>query len=89
MWLSRFWVLLGIVGVMAGCGGEPVAPEPVEPTPGLTAFVGARIIDGTGNAAIENGVLVDPTLGIVGRDHRRHGAMSIHVSFIQDGPLCS
>ena len=58
MWLSRFWVLLGIVGVMAGCGGEPVAPEPVEPTPGLTAFVGARIIDGTGNAAIENGVLV-------------------------------
>ena len=58
MWLSRFWVLLGIVGVMAGCGGEPVAPEPVEPTPGLTAFVGARIIAGTGNAAIENGVLV-------------------------------
>ncbi|HAK54600.1 MAG TPA: amidohydrolase [Acidobacteria bacterium] len=37
---------------LTGCG-EPV----VELTPGLTAFTGARIIDGTGNA-IDGGVLV-------------------------------
>ena len=50
--------LLGLLIIAAGCGGaEPEAP-PVEPTPGLTAFVGARIIDGTGDPATENGVLV-------------------------------
>ena len=43
---------LGIVAV-AACGQAPV-----EPTPGLQAFVGARIIDGTGADAVENGVLV-------------------------------
>lgn len=58
MGVSRFWVLLGAMGLAAGCGGgEPEAP-PVEPTPGLTAFVGATIIDGTGDPAVENGVLV-------------------------------
>lgn len=45
-------VLLG-VGAAAACGEAPV-----ETTPGLQAFVGARIIDGTGAPAIENGVLV-------------------------------
>jgi len=50
-------VLVGSIAVAAGCGGEPEAPA-VEITPGLTAFVGARIIDGTGDAAVEDGVLV-------------------------------
>ena len=57
MQVNRFAVLLGLVAVAAGCGGAPEAP-PVEITPGLQAFVGARIIDGTGDAAIEEGVLV-------------------------------
>ena len=43
---------LGIVAV-AACGEAQV-----EQTPGLQAFVGARIIDGTGADAVENGVLV-------------------------------
>ena len=38
----------------AACGG---APEPVEPTPGLTAFTGARLIVGDGGA-IESGTIV-------------------------------
>ncbi len=47
-------VLLGLgVVAAAGCGEAPV-----EMTPGLRAFVGARIIDGTGSPAIESGVLV-------------------------------
>ena len=45
---------LGIVATVAGGGSE----AQVEMTPGLQAFVGARIIDGTGSPAIENGVLV-------------------------------
>ena len=53
MQATRFAVLLGLVAMAVGCGGEPV-----EITPGLTAFVGARIIDGTGDAPIEDGVLV-------------------------------
>ncbi len=57
MQMTRFAVLLGAVAVAVSCGGEPEAPL-VEITPGLQAFVGARIIDGTGAAAIENGVLV-------------------------------
>lgn len=44
---------LGIVAGAAACGEAQV-----ETTPGLQAFVGARIIDGTGADAIENGVLV-------------------------------
>lgn len=39
----------------AACGDAP--PEPVEPTPGLTAFTGARLIIGDG-ATIESGTLV-------------------------------
>ena len=57
MHVRRFAVLLGLVVVAVGCGGEQ-APPPVEITPGLQAFVGARIIDGTGDAAVEDAVLV-------------------------------
>ena len=57
MQVRQFAVLLGLTAVAVGCGGEP-APAPIEMTPGLQAFVGARIIDGTGAAAVENGVLV-------------------------------
>ena len=57
MYVSRFAVLLGLVVTAVGCGGEPEAP-PVEITPGLQAFVGAQIIDGTGDAPVQDGVLV-------------------------------
>lgn len=57
MQVRQFAVLLGVTAVAVGCGGEP-EPAPIEMTPGLQAFVGARIIDGTGAAAVENGVLV-------------------------------
>ena len=43
-----------VLAAAAACGG---APEPVEPTPGLTAFTGARLIVGDGGA-IENGTIV-------------------------------
>ena len=46
--------LVAIV-LLAGCATEPDA---VEITPGLQAFVGARIIDGTGETPIEEGVLI-------------------------------
>ena len=49
------WAAILITEVMA-CGAA--APEPVEPTPGLTAFTGARIIVGNAGAMIENGTLV-------------------------------
>ena len=42
------------VAVCAACASEP---EPVEPTPGLTAFTGARLITGDGDV-IESGTLV-------------------------------
>ena len=60
---TRFAGLLGLLLMTAmvvttiGCGGEPETPA-VTITPGLQAFVGARIIDGTGGAAVEDGVLV-------------------------------
>ena len=60
---TRFADLLGLLVMTAmvvttiGCGGEPETPA-VTITPGLQAFVGARIIDGTGDAAVEDGVLV-------------------------------
>ena len=57
MQVRQFAVLLGVTALAVGCGGEP-EPAPIEMTPGLQAFVGARIIDGTGAAAVENGVLV-------------------------------
>lgn len=50
--------LLGVgIAVAVGCGSDPVAP-PLAITPGVRAFIGARIIDGTGEALIEDGVLV-------------------------------
>jgi imidazolonepropionase-like amidohydrolase len=57
MQVRQLAVLFGLTVMAVACGGEP-APEPVAMTPGLQAFVGGRIIDGTGTAAIENGVLV-------------------------------
>ena len=48
-----FVVLVLALCVLAACAGPP--PEPEE---GLYAYVGARVIDGTGNPAIEDAVLV-------------------------------
>ena len=50
-------VLVVSMAVAVGCGGVPETPA-VEMTPGLQAFVGARIIDGTGDAPVDDGVLV-------------------------------
>ena len=58
MQVRQFAVLFGLTAMTIGCGGAEPVPEPVEMTPGLQAFVGGRLIDGTGAAAIENGVLV-------------------------------
>ena len=52
---KRFIVVLGLVMATAGCSATE---EPVEITPGLQAFVGAQIIDGTGGAPINDGVIV-------------------------------
>ncbi|MCY4600425.1 MAG: amidohydrolase family protein [Acidobacteria bacterium] len=49
-------LLLAALCVAAIQCGAP-EPEPVEPTPGLLAFTGARLITGSGDA-IEDGVLV-------------------------------
>ena len=54
---TRFAVLLGLVVIVVGCGREPEAPA-LEVTPGLLAFVGAQIINGTGDNPLEDGVLV-------------------------------
>ena len=48
------FVVLG--SILSGCA-QP-EPELVEPTPGLFAFTGARLILGTQDAVIEDGVLV-------------------------------
>ena len=58
MQVRQFAVLFGLTAMAIGCGGGEPVPEPVEMTPGLQAFVGGRLIDGTGAVAIENGVLV-------------------------------
>ena len=49
---SAVSIILTIL-LLAGCQSEP--PPPVE---GLKVFVGARLIDGTGKAPIEDAVLV-------------------------------
>ena len=49
------WALALTMGVIA-CGAAE--PESVEPTPGLTAFTGARIIVGNDGAVIEDGTLI-------------------------------
>ena len=48
-------ITLVAIVLLAGCGTEPDA---VEITPGLQAFIGARIINGTGETPIEEGVLI-------------------------------
>ena len=58
MQVRQLAVLFGLTAMAIGCGGAEPVPEPVEMTPGLQAFVGGRLIDGTGAVAIENGVLV-------------------------------
>ena len=58
MQAKRLAVVLSLgTAVAVGCGGEPETPA-VEMTPGLQAFVGARIINGTGDAPVDDGVLV-------------------------------
>ena len=52
----RFSVLVALSLTVARCAAPE--PEPVGPTPGLTAFTGARLIIGTGNTVIENGTLL-------------------------------
>lgn len=47
-------VTLTFAVLAAACGGQP---EPVEPTPGLTAFTGARLIIGDG-VTVESGTIV-------------------------------
>ena len=47
-------VVLGIA--LTGCASP--APEPVEPTPGVRAFTGARLLIGNEGAVVENGTLV-------------------------------
>ena len=53
--MSTRWVGLLVLAlcILGACGGPPPEPEA-----GLYAFVGARVIDGTGNPAIEDAVLV-------------------------------
>ena len=58
MQAKRLALVLGTAAVVAvGCGGEPIEPI-VEITPGLQAFIGARLIDGTGGPVIEDSVIV-------------------------------
>lgn len=45
-------VAFAALATVAGCGAEPA------PLPGVTAFTGATLWDGTGGAAVENAVLV-------------------------------
>ncbi len=52
---ARKYVLIAVfVCLIAGCG----SPPPPEPVPGLKAFVGATVMDGTDSPPIENAVLV-------------------------------
>jgi len=53
---ARFGLVLAVCLAVQSCGGPE--PEPTQPTPGLTAFTGARLIIGTGDAVIENGTLL-------------------------------
>ena len=52
---ARKFVLFAVfVFLIASCG----SPPPAEPVPGLKAFVGATVMDGTDSPPIENAVLV-------------------------------
>ena len=50
--LSRFLVPALVATLLGACASEP------PPLPGVTAFTGATLWDGTGSAAVENAVLV-------------------------------
>ena len=53
--------VLGIALLVAGCSGEPPAENDTQTVPagaGVTAFVGARLIDGTGATPIDDAVLL-------------------------------
>lgn len=59
--IGRVGAGLALASVLAGCSPPP--PDAVEPTPGVRAFVGARLVLGTSgpadaNHVIENGTLV-------------------------------
>ena len=51
---TRLLTILSITILIARCGGGP----PPEPEAGLYAYVGATVIDGTGNPPVEDAVLV-------------------------------
>jgi len=51
----RSSLVVGIVILLWGC---TTPSEPLEPTPGLTAFTGGRIIVGNAGMVIENGTLI-------------------------------
>ena len=63
---------LALLAAPAAWGGEP---EQVEPTPGLTAFTGARLIIGDGET-IESGTIVarDGVIEAVGGERCGRGA---------------
>lgn len=52
----RFSLLVVLSLAVASCASPE--PEPVEPTPGLTAFTGARLIIGSDDTVIESGTLL-------------------------------
>ena len=52
---KEFLVFTLPVAIAVGCGAPE--PEPIEPTPGLTAFTGARLIIGDGDT-IESGTMI-------------------------------
>ncbi len=53
---TRFSPVLALCLIVGACASPE--PESVEPTPGLTAFTGARLILGDSNTVIENGTLI-------------------------------
>ena len=53
---AQFSPMLALCLIVGACATPE--PEPVEPTPGLIAFTGARLILGDSNTVIENGTLI-------------------------------
>lgn len=53
---AQFSPMLALCLIVGACATPE--PEPVEPTPGLIAFTGARLILGDINTVIENGTLI-------------------------------
>ena len=53
---ARVGLLLALCLAVTRCAAQE--PEPVQPTPGLTAFTGARLVVGDGATVIENGTLL-------------------------------